>query len=243
MDTIPEIGLVRLLVGFVPVVAAIALLIRFSLGAWHGLYATARMLIQLLVIGYVLTYIFEADQPYIVLLVLLVMMAVASWIALRPLAPRTPSRYAIAFAAVSASGLLTLALVTQGVLSLDPWYDPRYAVPLSGMIFSAGMNAVSLAAERYDAELSGGVLPADALPTALNAALIPQVNTLLAVGLVALPGMMTGQILAGVEPLIAVRYQIVVMCMLFGVTGMSAAAYLVLVQRLEIPVNQTRGRA
>ena len=86
--SIPEIGLVRLLVSFVPVVAAIVLLMRYSLGAWHGLYATARMLIQLLVIGYVLTYIFDADQPYIVLLVLLVMMAVASWIALRPLAPR-----------------------------------------------------------------------------------------------------------------------------------------------------------
>lgn len=65
----------------------------------------------------------------------------------------------------------------------------------------------------------------------MNAALIPQVNTLFAVGLVALPGMMTGQILAGVEPLIAVRYQIVVMCMLFGVTALSGAAYLVLAGR------------
>ena len=233
--SIPEISLVRLLISFVPVIAAIILLMRYSLGAWHGLYATARMLVQLLVIGYVLTYIFDADQPYIVLAVLLVMMAVASWIALRPLAPRTPARYAMAFIAVAGSGLVTLALVSQGVLILDPWYDPRYVIPLSGMIFSAAMNAVSLAAERYDAELASGTVPTDALPTALNAALIPQVNTLLAVGLVALPGMMTGQILAGVEPLIAVRYQIVVMCMLFGVTGMSAAAYLVLVQRVETP--------
>ena len=241
--SIPEISLVQLLVSFVPVVAAIALLVRYSLGAWHGLYATARMLIQLLAIGYVLTYIFDADQPYIVLVVLLVMMAVASWIALRPLAPRTPSRYAIAFAAVAGSGLVTLALVTQGVLSLDPWYAPRYAIPLGGMIFSAGMNAVSLAAERYDAELSSGAVPARALPTALNAALIPQINTLLAVGLVALPGMMTGQILADVEPLIAVRYQIVVMCMLFGVTGMSAAAYLVMVQRLEVPDDPQHPRS
>ena len=221
----------RLLVSFVPVVAAIVLLMRYSLGAWHGLYATARMLVQLLVIGYVLTYIFDADQPYIVLAVLLVMMAAASWIALRPLAPRTPGRYAMAFIAVAGSGLSTLVLVCQGVLTLDPWYDPRYLVPLSGMIFSAAMNAVSLAAERYDAELASGAAPSDALPIALNAAFIPQINTLLAVGLVALPGMMTGQILAGVEPLIAVRYQIVVMCMLFGVTGMSAAAYLVMVNR------------
>ena len=230
-SSIPEISLLRLIVAFVPVAVAIAILVRYSLGAWNGLYATARMLIQLLVIGYVLTYIFSADQPYIVLAVLLVMMAVASWIALRPLGRRTPPRYAIAFAAVAASGLLTLVLVTQGVLSLDPWYDPRYAIPLGGMIFSAAMNAVSLAAERYDAELATGTNPAEALPTALNAALIPQVNTLFAVGLVALPGMMTGQILAGVEPLIAVRYQIVVMCMLFGVTALSAAAYLVLAGR------------
>lgn len=229
--SIPEISLLRLIVAFVPVAAAIVILVRYSLGAWNGLYATARMLIQLLVIGYVLTYIFNADQPYVVLAVLLVMMAVASWIALRPLGRRTPSRYAIAFAAVAVSGLLTLILVTQGVLSLDPWYDPRYSIPLSGMIFSAAMNAVSLAAERYDAELATGTAVAEALPTALNAALIPQVNTLFAVGLVALPGMMTGQILAGVEPLIAVRYQIVVMCMLFGVTALSAAAYLVLAGR------------
>ena len=230
-SSIPEISLLRLIVAFVPVAVAIVILVRYSLGAWNGVYATARMLIQLLVIGYVLTYIFNADQPFVVLAVLLVMMAVASWIALRPLGRRTPPRYAIAFAAVAVSGLLTLILVTQGVLSLDPWYDPRYAIPLGGMIFSAAMNAVSLAAERYDAELASGAAPAEALPTALNAALIPQVNTLFAVGLVALPGMMTGQILAGVEPLIAVRYQIVVMCMLFGVTALSAAAYLVLAGR------------
>ncbi|MDE0443569.1 MAG: ABC transporter permease [Gammaproteobacteria bacterium] len=239
-SSIPEISLLKLIVAFVPVAVAIVILVRYSLGAWNGIYATARMLIQLLVIGYVLTYIFNAEQPYVVLAVLLVMMAVASWIALRPLGRRTPSRYAIAFAAVAVSGLLTLVLVTQGVLSLDPWYDPRYAISLGGMIFSAAMNAVSLAAERYDAELATGTAPAEALPTALNAALIPQVNTLFAVGLVALPGMMTGQILAGVEPLIAVRYQIVVMCMLFGVTALSAAAYLVLAGRFAIAAAHGR---
>ncbi len=60
----------------------------------------------------------------------------------------------------------------------------------------------------------------------MDAALIPQINALLAVGLVALPGMMTGQILSGVDPLVAVRYQIVVMCMIFGSSGVAAACYL-----------------
>lgn len=117
---------------------------------------------------------------------------------------------------------------------LDPWHEPRTIIPLAGMIFSAAMNAVSLAAERQHAELAANRPPRSARTTALDAAMIPQVNTLFAVGLVALPGMMTGQILSGVEPLLAVRYQIVVMAMLFGVSGMSAAMYLVLAERFGV---------
>ena len=90
------------------------------------------------------------------------------------------------------------------------------------------MNAVSLAAERFQAESNRGVDYEEARRTALQAALIPMINSLFAVGLVALPGMMTGQILSGVSPLIAAEYQIVVMTMLFGATGISAAIYLYL---------------
>jgi putative ABC transport system permease protein len=113
------------------------------------------------------------------------------------------------------------------VIDVQPWYEPRYLVPLAGMIFASAMNAVSLAAERFEAERVGGKAYPDARRTALRAALIPLINTLLAVGLVALPGMMTGQILSGVSPLIASRYQIVVMCMVFGSSGIAAACYLV----------------
>ena len=88
------------------------------------------------------------------------------------------------------------------------------------------MTAVSLAAERFRAESERGVDYAAARHTAFNAALIPMVNSLFAVGLVALPGMMTGQVLSGVSPLIAAKYQIVVMTMLFGATGITAACYL-----------------
>lgn len=230
---LPTISIARLLIAFIPVAAVLLILLRWSLGAGNALYATGRMLIQLLLIGYVLTFIFDAQQPYIVLAVLVVMMAVAAWIALRPLGPRTPKRYAVALAAVASTGCLTLAIVTQGVLMLDPWYEPRTLIPLAGMTFSAAMNSVSLAAEREHAERSIGRPAQKARRTALEAAMIPQVNMLFAVGLVALPGMMTGQILSGVEPLVAVRYQIMVMAMLFGVSGLSAAMYLVLVQRMS----------
>ena len=96
------------------------------------------------------------------------------------------------------------------------------------MIFANSMNSVSLAAERFAAEMSRDSSFVEARNRALNASLIPVINSLFAVGLVSFPGMMTGQILSGVEPLIAVRYQIMVMCMIFGSAGISAAGYLYL---------------
>ena len=92
------------------------------------------------------------------------------------------------------------------------------------------MNTISLAGERYQTERSRGAEYPEARQAAMTAALIPQINTLLAVGLVALPGMMTGQVLSGVDPLVAARYQIMVMCMIFSTAGLAAALYLVLRQ-------------
>ena len=94
------------------------------------------------------------------------------------------------------------------------------------------MNTVSLAAERFESEFRRGESYVIARRTALDAALIPQINILFAVGLVALPGMMTGQILSGVDSNIAVRYQIMVMWMTFGSGGIAAAIYLALQARM-----------
>jgi putative ABC transport system permease protein len=90
------------------------------------------------------------------------------------------------------------------------------------------MNTVSIAAERFEAECANAIPYTDARNIALQASLIPVTNSLFAVGLVTLPGMMTGQILSGISPLVASQYQIVVMCMLFGASGLSATIYLVL---------------
>ena len=94
------------------------------------------------------------------------------------------------------------------------------------MIFANGMNTISVAGERFEAELDGGANYVDARATALRAGLIPITNSLFAVGLVAIPGLMTGQILSGVSPLVAARYQIMVMCMVYGSAGISAAIFL-----------------
>jgi putative ABC transport system permease protein len=227
--------LVNLLIAFVPSMLLIGLMWRWSLNAREALYANGRMLIQLLGVGYVLTYIFETDRPWVIAAVVGLMIAVAAWIALRPLARRGIRLYWVVLAALGANGLVMLGLMTQLVLDLPRFFEPRFVVPLAGMIFANGMNTVSLAAERLAAEQGRGVDYESARRVALEAALIPQVNALFAVGLVSLPGMMTGQILSGVDPLIAVRYQIMVMCMTFGSAGLGAATYLVLVRRTATP--------
>lgn len=228
VTAIPTAGLA---IAFIPSAIAIGIVYFWSAGAQTTLYATLRMLVQLLLIGYVLVYIFEADHAAIIIGVLIFMLVVASWIAIRPVRNKQPHSYIYALAAISAGGIFTLALVSQAVISIQPWFSPRYLVPLAGMIFAGSMNAVSLAAERLQSEIERGTSYLEARRIALRAALIPITNSLFAVGLVALPGMMTGQILSGVSPLVAAKYQIVVMTMLFGASGISAALYLVLSKR------------
>ena len=219
--TIETIPVDRLMLSFLPVVLVIALMWRWQLRYGHSIHAVVRMLIQLIAIGYALVFIFEADSSLIIVAVLTVMVLASSWIALNTVRSGKSSLYLASLMAVLIGGGLTLALITQGVLGLDPWYRPSYMIPLAGMIFASSMTCISLAAERLIAELGHGREYEVAKHTAFNAAMIPVINSLFAVGLVSLPGMMTGQILSGVSPLIAVRYQIMVMCMIFGASGIS----------------------
>ena len=220
-----------LVLAFLPALVVFGIMFRWAAGTKTAVYATLRMLLQLLLIGYVLIYIFTADQPIVIVGVLVIMLLAASWIAIRPVQNKQPRVYLNALAAISVSGLLTLGLVSQFVISVEPWFSPRYVVPLAGMIFAGAMNTVSLAAERLQAEIERDTSYTEARRVAFQASLIPMINSLFAVGLVALPGMMTGQILSGVSPMIAAKYQIVVMAMLFGVSGISSAIYLELQHR------------
>jgi len=229
--SVQAISVAALIWAFVPAAVVIAVLIRWTSSAGTAMYAVSRMLIQLLLIGYVLVFIFEAEKAWVIALVLTVMLIAASVIAIRPIRSKGRPVLRNAFLSILIGGVPTLALVTQVVIDIEPWFLPRYMVPLAGMVFSSAMNAVSLAAERLESELARSVEYTEARGTALNTCLIPLINSLFAVGIVSLPGMMTGQILSGVSPLIAAKYQIVVMCMLFGASGMSAAIYLALARR------------
>jgi len=166
-----------------------------------------------------------------------VMLLAASWISLNTLKMPTRNLFLYSLIAITVGGVFTLFIVTKGILHVSPWYTPEITIPIASMIFSNAMNTISLAAERFYSEFDHKPDYIHCRNIAFQASMIPVVNALLAVGLVSLPGMMTGQILSGVSPLIAARYQIMVMLMIFGSSGISAAIFLMLVKKEISPAQ------
>lgn len=189
------------------------------------LFASFRMCVQLILIGYVLTSLFENNSHWLLGLLILIMVVASSLIARRHICNKNFKTYLTILFSIGAGGTINLLLILIFVLDLPNIFEPRVVIPLAGMIYANSMNAISLAAERFDKERTH-LSYEKARAIAFKASMIPQINTFLAVGFVSLPGMMTGQILSGVDPLVAVRYQIVVMAMVLGSGGMSNIMYL-----------------
>jgi putative ABC transport system permease protein len=209
----------------VPLLLVLMITIRWQSKPKDVLVASARMLVQLLTVGYLLTLLFTQPVWWITLSILAFMLLVATWIALRPVREHK-GLLSPALLALGIPVIFHLFISIELVLDVSPWYEPRIVIPLAGMFFANTMNSISLATERYFSEYEHNKDALRARSKGFSAAMIPQINALLAVGLVALPGMMTGQILSGVSPLIAIRYQILIMCMLLGTTGLGAALML-----------------
>jgi putative ABC transport system permease protein len=201
--------------------------------------ASVRMIVQLALVGVVLTTLFAQVSLLWTGLAAMVMILFAG----REIMARQERRLAGLWSyglgtscMLVAATLVTLfALTTQ--LNPEPWYHPRYALPLLGMILGNTMTGISLGLHTLtsglvreraavEARLALGATRHEAvLPVtrmALRSALMPIINSMAATGLVALPGMMTGQILAGAEPAQAVRYQLLIMFLIAGGTGLGA---------------------
>ena len=235
--TLEIIELPRLALAFIPVVVVLFIQFNWSLPQKRTMHALARMLVQLLLVGFFLGYIVEASSAWLVLILLIIMVLFSSWIALNNIEAPKGQLFQRAVLAISLSGVLTLLIITQSVLQLSPWYHAQTLIPLAGMVFASSMNSVSLSGERFYSELANKVSYEQARNTAFQASMIPNVNALLAVGIVSLPGMMTGQILSGISPFIAARYQIMVMCMIFASAGISSAYFLYLAKPKVKPKN------
>ena len=237
------ISIPRLALAFIPVGVVLFLMWHWGQSYGRGLQAIARMLLQLTLVGYVLIYMFQTNSGLVIAGVLTVMLLAASWIALNTVDfPRGPLFFASLISVLFGGGTM-LFLITQGVLRLEPWYQASYMIPLAGMIFAASMTNISLALERLHAELVNGVGFERARSTAFRTSMIPIINSCFAVGLISLPGMMTGQILSGVSPLIAARYQIMVMCMIFGAAGLSTVCFLVMVRSNKSFIEHSQAKS
>lgn len=214
---------------------------RLSLGLERDLlWGTLRCAVQLIAVGYALALLFANERWYWVLLALSVMILVAAFTSARRVEKGPGARvlFPRALAAIAAGGAVALVPVLALIVVPRPWFEARYVVPIAGMMLANAMNVVAQVFERVFAAaraeaavieqlIALGATPEQALAkqvrAALRAALIPTINGLLTVGLVALPGMMTGQILGGASPEQAVRYQIVVMYQLVAVAAVSGA--------------------
>ena len=213
--------------GFVLVTGAIALWMQ--LGVTKDLaIATVRTYVQLLALGLVLRWAFAADRWWWVVGILAIMTVAAARIILKR-APDAPSGlFLAAVTSMAVTGITVTFAVTGLVIGADPWYSPRYVIPIAGMVLGNSMTGIALSLERVFADLDArkdeiramtalGASPWEAahpsVRAALRAGLIPAINSMAAAGIVFIPGMMTGQILAGADPLEATKYQIVVMLM------------------------------
>lgn len=238
-----------LVFGALLVVALSALTAWMRVGITRSLVvAGARTVVQLLLVGYVLKALFATTSPGWVALVAAIMLVAAGREAVarqkRPLAG--PWRYGVGTFSMFVSTFSVTVFALLVVVGPDPWYAPRYAIPLLGMMLGNSMTGVALATDRLtqgaaegraviEARLTLGASAAEAIAPmqrdAIRVGLIPIINAMAAAGIVSLPGMMTGQILAGSPPVEAVQYQILVMFMVTAVTGFGAVISVYVVGR------------
>lgn len=245
-----EIAPSRLALAFGLIVVAVLLSRRSRLGLeGQLLWGALRGAVQLIAIGYVLLLLFAHEHPGWVLLVLTVMLTVAAATSAGRVehGPGWRALFPRALAAIAAGAAVALLPVFALVVTPRPWFEARYVVPISGMVLSNAMNVVAQVFERLFALAKGeadqiegllalGATPRQALErqtrVTLRSALIPTINALVTVGLVALPGMMTGQIVSGTAPEQAVRYQIVIMFQLVAVAAVAGAVAAFFARRL-----------
>jgi putative ABC transport system permease protein len=235
MGGLQTVGSALLTLGLVAIAVALSLYERLDLEKDIGV-AVIRSFVQLAAIGYVIDYVFGLENLWVVVMLLAGMVLFAAWTSARR-ARDVPKAFLIAVVAVGVAAVATLVLLLA--LGIVP-ATARYLIPLGGMVIGNSMNASSLTMTRIRDDLAEQRLKVEAalalgatsrqavspiLKTALQRALIPLIDATKTTGIIFLPGAMVGMIIAGADPLEAVRLQIVVLYMLLG--SVSIAAILV----------------
>ncbi len=234
--------------------AATLILVNLVISTWLRLgltknlfIASVRMVAQLLLVGFILEYIFALDTPLPVVGIGLVMASFAGIAAVRRTRRRFPGVYWNSLLSVLAASFVVTGAALAGIIDVHPWFRAQYAIPLLGMLLGNILNGISLALDRFmdgvareggqiEGLLALGATRWEAAHPLVNDSLrigmIPTINSMMVMGVVSLPGMMTGQLLAGVSPTAAVRYQIVIMFMIAAATALGTLGVILLAFRV-----------
>jgi putative ABC transport system permease protein len=223
---------------------AASLVILLSILTWYlrlgmsyrVVVAAARTIVQLLLLGLVLKYLFEINHPLLIGLIALVMLAIAG--------REVMARQYRPFAGIWGYGLGTISMFISSfaitifalgfIVGPEPWYLPQYAIPLLGMMLGNTMTGVALTLDNLtqNAWQQRAIIEQrlilgeswysairDISRKSLRTGLTPIINSMAAAGIISIPGMMTGQVLAGSNPMDAAKYQILIMFMITAGTG------------------------
>jgi putative ABC transport system permease protein len=245
---IASIGLGQLAIGLVFILMAGITSLFHALNLERDLLVgTIRTFVQLFLLGYILKFIFNLGNAVLVLAVFGFMIFFAAWEIRSRVKEKQVAFFWPLFVSMVISYVVVSYIVTAVLVNVEPWWKPQYFIPLGGMVIGNSMNAIAIALERLLGELRKRRLEVEAMlclgadykeaskdmfRNAMRAGMIPSINSMMGVGIVFIPGMMTGQILAGANPLQAVRYQIIVMIMLVGSTAIGSLLVVYLVRKL-----------
>jgi putative ABC transport system permease protein len=235
-------GQLALSAGLILVNVVISTCLRLGL-ARSLLIAAGRMVIQLLLVGMALEWVFRQRNPWLVILMGLAMAVMASRAAVARTRGTFPGIYLNSFVSVLVSAALVTSVAIRGLIQPDPWFNPQYVIPLLGMVLGNILNGLSLGLDRFTESLRSGrrevemrlCLGADrwhacrdVIREAIRVGMTPVINSMMVMGLVSLPGMMTGQILQGSPPANAVRYQIMIIFVIAAGTALGVCCVVLL---------------
>ncbi|MBF0276618.1 MAG: iron export ABC transporter permease subunit FetB [SAR324 cluster bacterium] len=203
--------------------------------------ASIRMVLQLLLVGFILEWIFTLENFIWILGMALLMASVASISAVNRTRRKFSAIYWNSFFSIISASFLITGIALSGIIQVDPWYHPQYLIPVLGMVLGNTLNGISLTLDRFMEDLSSRrnqiesllALGAtrweaahESMKESARAGMIPTINSMMVMGIVSLPGMMTGQILAGANPMNAIYYQIMI---LFVIAAASALGIIVVI--------------
>ncbi|HOF00240.1 MAG TPA: iron export ABC transporter permease subunit FetB [Spirochaetota bacterium] len=253
MNGATDIKLPFMLIGFLTLAIPITLSLIYKINITREIaVSVARMTVQLALVGIVLQYLFKWNYLWLTSIWFIFMIGVADFNILKKTKIKIKKMPFFIFISITISVTSILAFLIIVVIRPTPLYDAKHLIPLGGMILGNSMNGISLALERFYSALTKNKKEyysyismgansdegsARFCKEAYRAALIPTISNMATLGLVSLPGMMTGQILGGSEPTVAIKYQIIIMIAIFSSTSISALLSLKFLKRAIIDKN------